>query len=163
MVNSIRIRVRPTLTALLLGVSLQGCTVGPNFVSPKADTPTNWTDEALQPVPKHEEASTVSAAPVETIAWWRSFHDPTLTSLIETHAGHTLARQEVRLRWAERRATRVGAAAAKWPGLSGNGASPRRRISERTATTSLLSNFGGTAGGANGSPPGGVSTAIPGL
>jgi len=163
MVNSIRRRLPPTLTALLLGISLQGCTVGPNFVSPKADTPAKWTDEALQPVPKHEEASTVSATPVETVAWWTSFHDPTLTSLIESAVASNLDLRQAVLRMAEAHAQRDVAAAAQWPSLSGNGAYTRRRISEKTATTSLLSNFGGTAGGANGSPPGGVSTAIPGL
>ncbi len=154
----LRVNSRPLLAAVV-ALLLQGCTVGPDFVPPKADTPAGWTDAALTPVPARAETSAAQATPVTTAEWWTSFDDPTLTSLIDRATASNLDLRQAVLRIAEARAQRGIAGAAEWPTVSGNGSYTRERISEKTAMTSLLAGFSGGAHGA----PGGVSGALPGL
>jgi len=156
---NLRMIARPAIAAVLLGALVQGCTVGPDFVPPKADTPASWTGKALTPVPANKETSAVAVTPITVAAWWTSFDDPMLTSLAERAAASNLDLRRAVLRIAEARAERDIAAAGQWPNLSGNGSYTRERISEKTALTSLLGGFGGAAGG----PTGGVSMALPGL
>ena len=146
-------RLLGALVAALVAALLPGCAaVGPNFVLPKTDAPTAWTDTRT--------LATTTIAP----AWWQSFADPMLTSLIERAAASNLDLRQAALRIAEARAQRDIAGAAEWPTLSGNAAYTRQRISEKTAMTSLLAGFGGAgAGAAGGAPAGGVSGALPGL
>jgi NodT family efflux transporter outer membrane factor (OMF) lipoprotein len=94
-------------------------------------------------------------------AWWRSFGDPTLTSLIERATRSNLDVREAVLRIAEARAQRDVAAAPLWPSLSGSAGYTRERISERLAFSSLLGSLGGAP--TRGAPSGGVRGAIPGL
>jgi NodT family efflux transporter outer membrane factor (OMF) lipoprotein len=73
-----------------------------------------------------------------------------------------MAAQEAVLRIDEARAQRRAVAAGAWPSLDATGSYTDTRISEKTATTSLLSALGGgekSQGGA----PGGVESALPGL
>ncbi len=153
---------RPVLGVFMLGVLLQGCTVGPDFVPPHAATPPAWTDAALKPVPARAETSTPAPTPVTLAAWWTSFDDPTLTSLIERATASNLDLRQAVIRIAEARAQRDVAGAAQWPTLSGNASYTRQRISEQTALTSLIGGFAGAAHGGGG-PAGGVSGALPGL
>ncbi len=135
--------------ALLLG----GCTVGPDFVPPKAETPAAWVTPS----------SRASAAPVTSLAWWKNFDDPLLTSLTERAATSNLDVKAAVLRIAEARANRDIAAASAFPTLSANASYERERISEKTAFTSLLGSFGGAGTSVGHAPGGGVSGAPPGL
>jgi multidrug efflux system outer membrane protein len=149
----------------ILAATLAGCTLGPQFVPPRADTPAGWTNEAINPQPGHAQASVPVAEPGAPADWWTSFGDPVLTSLIKRAAAANLDLQSAVLRIAEARALRDVAAAAQWPSLSANGSFTRERISEKTAFTSLLGSAGsGTTGGpVGGAPSGGVSSSVPGL
>ncbi len=72
-----RVFTRPVWAACLVTtvVLIAGCqTVGPEFVKPEADTPTDWSDAA---------EGRFQTAPLEMIEWWRLFEDPTLDQLVE--------------------------------------------------------------------------------
>lgn len=150
--------------ALAPALLLAGCTVGPDFKAPKPDTPAGWTKDALQPVAKSQQPSSPSTAAIDS-AWWASFGDPTLTSLIARASAANLDLRQAVLRIAEARAQRDITAAAQFPSLSGNAGYTRERISEKTAFTSLLGSLGGAHGppGSSSAPAGGVSSAIPSL
>jgi outer membrane protein, multidrug efflux system len=156
--------MRTRSSLLLLTVLLSSCTLGPDFTSPKPDTPASWTPNALQPAPKAAAPSSATTAPV-TATWWASFNDPTLTSLIARASGANLDLKQATLRIAEARAQRDITAGAQFPTLNANAGYTRERISERTAFTSLLSNLGSTHGGPSSTPTpiGGVPSAIPSL
>ena len=123
----------PPLTLFLVG-----CTVGPNFMRPQADTPNTWTTALSRPVPTREWASTVSDKPIESAVWWTTFQDPLLSSLVERAVVVNLDLRQATLRIAEARAVRDVAASQHWPSLSANGAYTRQRLSEKTATGSFL-------------------------
>jgi outer membrane protein, multidrug efflux system len=139
-----------TLLFCAAALLLACCTVGPDFVPPKPETPATWT----------AAPSEVSAKPIAAAAWWESFNDPLLTSLIERAATSNLDVKTAVLRIAEARSNRDIAAASLFPTLSADAAYERERISEETAFTSLLSSFssGAAAGHA---PGGGVPSPIP--
>ncbi|HTP84248.1 MAG TPA: efflux transporter outer membrane subunit [Alphaproteobacteria bacterium] len=142
---------RPAATAaalaLLLGATLPGCTVGPDFSPPKPDTPAAWTDTAIAPLPGQQNV--VDPSPVAVAAWWASFQDPTLTVLIERAAASNLDLRQAVLRIAEARAQRDIASSGFWPSLDANGSYTRQRVSDKTALTSLLAGHGTSA-----APPG---------
>lgn len=151
MSKAVRASLSVTLLALLLG-----CTVGPDFAPPKADTPQRFTLPAQMP------ASAATQAPIASAAWWESFGDPALTSLVGRAATSNLDVRQAVLRIAEARANRDVAAAGMFPVLSANASYERERISEKTAFTSLLGSLGAGAAAGHG-PPGGVSGVPPGF
>jgi outer membrane protein, multidrug efflux system len=130
--------LRSVATILPLTLFLVGCTVGPDFIRPHADTPNTWTPALSRPVPTREWASAVSDKPIEVAAWWTTFQDPLLSSLIERAVVANLDVRQATLRVTEARALRDMAAAQHRPSLSANGAYTRQRISEKTATGSFL-------------------------
>jgi len=149
---------------LLLALLLSGCALGPDFTPPQPDTPTGWTQDALRPGARADKQSRASTGPI-TDAWWASFSDPPLTSLIARASSANLDLKQATLRIAEARAQRDITGSAQFPTLDANGGYMRERISERTAFTSLLSNIGATHGGPSSTPTpiGGVPSAIPSL
>ena len=147
---------RAGLSLALLALPL-GCTVGPDFEPPKADTPPRFT------LPSQMPASVATEAPVASAAWWESFDDPMLTSLVTRAATANLDVRQAVLRIAEARADRDVAAAGMFPTLSANASYERERISEKTAFTSLLGSLGSGGAAAGHGPPGGVSSALPGF
>ena len=88
-------------------------------------------------------------------AWWASFNDPTLTSLVERGRSANLDLRVAVLRIEEARAQRDVTAAGYWPTLSVEGSYSRQRLSETTPTGSLFSSFG------NIQLPGGAGISIP--
>lgn len=135
--------LQPVVTILPLTLFLAGCTVGPDFIRPQADTPNTWTPALTRPVPTREWASAVSDRPIEAAAWWTTFQDPLLSSLIERAVVANLDLRQATLRIAEARALRDVAASQHWPSLSANGAYTRQRISGETATGSFLNKVPG--------------------
>src|SRR5688572_6349233 len=109
--------LRSVLTILPLTLFLLSCTVGPDFIRPQAGTPTNWTTALSRPVPTREWASAVSARPIAAAAWWTTFQDPLLSSLIERAVTANLDLRQTTLRIAEARALRAVSAANHWPSL----------------------------------------------
>lgn len=134
------------LSALALGA----CTVGPRFSAPAADVPSGWLGA---------KTGAVTAAEPGDAAWWTVFGDAELSSLVDRATGANLNARQAVLRIDEARAQRQIAGAGAWPQISANAAYDNTRISERTATTSLL----GALGGARGAAPGGVAASLPGL
>ena len=53
---------------------LAGCTVGPDFVSPKAPVLEQWQEA---------DSAVVTRNPAEQIRWWEAFDDPVLGQLVE--------------------------------------------------------------------------------
>ncbi len=54
---------------------VSGCTVGPNYHTPKTTMPTAYAAPSTQPSP--------TTHPVDVSRWWQTFKDPELNSLVE--------------------------------------------------------------------------------
>jgi multidrug efflux system outer membrane protein len=146
------------VVALCAGL-LSGCTVGARFAPPTADAPAAWA-AAPRPAARPPLPSAVVTSAVGDAAWWTRFGDAELASLIDRAAASNFDARQAVLRIDEARAQRRLAAAGAWPQLSAAAGYEDTRISERTATTSLL---GALAGQTHGGAPGGVAAALPGL
>src|SRR6202795_4324732 len=107
---AIRADLQSVVLVSSLTLFLAGCTVGPDFIRPQADTPNTWTPALTRPVPTREWASAVSDRPIEAAAWWTTFQDPLLSSLIERAVVANLDLRQATLRIAEARALRDMAA-----------------------------------------------------
>ena len=62
-------RFAPFTPLPLLALALSACAVGPDYERPQSAMAPDWVEPA-------------SLEPVD-LAWWNSFHDPLLTSLVE--------------------------------------------------------------------------------
>jgi NodT family efflux transporter outer membrane factor (OMF) lipoprotein len=112
-----RLISRALLLSTLLAIG--GCAVGPDFVAPQAQLPSQWREPAATPAP---------SAPVQeslNTSWWDSFGDPTLTALI-TEA--TAANVDIRIAYEHLRQSRAALGITKADGLPrvGAGASYQR-------------------------------------
>ncbi|MFM0206532.1 efflux transporter outer membrane subunit [Paraburkholderia sediminicola] len=90
---------------------LTGCTVGPDYVSPKPAMPASFTEHA------GPAASAAQVAPTSNDAWWQGFGDATLNSLMADalRSAPDLAVAEARIR--EARAMRGIAEADQYPSV----------------------------------------------
>jgi len=104
------------LVACLCSALLAGCVVGPNFTAPDPRTPPEWHDVAA--VPATGAALSTEANPDP--AWWLTFNDPVLSSLIERATRGNLDVQIAVIRIAEARANERAAGAAGLPKLTGD-------------------------------------------
>jgi NodT family efflux transporter outer membrane factor (OMF) lipoprotein len=123
---------------LAASLALAGCTVGPNFDAPKPDLPAGWSATASPAAPSRPAPQPVDAA----AAWWTSFGDPTLTSLIARADSANLDLKQAALRISEARAQRDVTAAAQWPSLNGNASFQNTRLSEGTPTGKVFTSIG---------------------
>jgi multidrug efflux system outer membrane protein len=128
------------LAALLLAAPLIGCTVGPDFKAPRADLPPAW--RASVAPQKAGQPGQVTDAPADAVAWWTSFSDPELTSLVQRAAAANLDAKAAVLRIAEARAQHDAVRAGQWPSLSVNASAQAVRLSESTPTGALFSKTG---------------------
>jgi multidrug efflux system outer membrane protein len=138
---------------------LGGCVVGPNFHAPTPKTPPAWRAATLAP-----EANVTQAA--LDPAWWKSFGDPELSSLVDRALAANLGARTAVLRIEEAREERGVAAAAALPSIGATAAYSDTRISERTAAASLVGALGAAAGaGAAGQTGqmGGLPAPVPGF
>jgi NodT family efflux transporter outer membrane factor (OMF) lipoprotein len=124
------------LAAALLTVSLGACTVGPNFEPPKPNLPAGWSASAAASSPSRPTAEPAEAA------WWSSFNDAELTSLIARADAANLDLHEAALRIAEARAQRDVQASAALPSLNGNASWQGTRLSETTPTGKTFTSIG---------------------
>jgi NodT family efflux transporter outer membrane factor (OMF) lipoprotein len=145
--------LRLTLAVALLG---SGCSVGPDFVRPSAQTPAHWTENAAgtQPAGRARDSVTTEQS-ADLRRWWAELHDAELDSLIERAMNSNLDLRVALLRIEEARAQRGVTAASEWPSLSANAGYSRTRLSETTPTGSLFTSFSHV------SIPGGPSISIP--
>lgn len=121
------------------------CTVGPDFVAPKSETPPQWAHAAP---PQKGAGAAISVAPTND-AWWQSFGDPELSSLIARAGAANLDLKEAALRIAEARLQEKVTAAGELPTLDANASYASTRYSTKTAQGSLFGAFGSLKG-----PPG---------
>jgi NodT family efflux transporter outer membrane factor (OMF) lipoprotein len=86
------------LTAASTAALLGGCAVGPAYVAPQVAAPPAFMGGPAV------EAVTGQAAKVDLVNWWRSFHDPLLTSMVERALAQNLDLQQSRARVMQARA-----------------------------------------------------------
>ena len=109
-------RHRQLLLPLLGAAWLAGCVVGPNFTAPDAKTPAAWHDAAVAASNGARLATDADPDP----AWWLTFNDPLMSSLIERATRGNPDVQIAVIRISEARANETAAAAAGLPKLSGD-------------------------------------------
>src|ERR1700731_4147107 len=111
------------LSVPMLGIGLAGCTVGPNFESPEiAQAPRRTSPEA---------ASVPSRAVVGEIdqAWWKSFRDVQLSSLVERLVAQNLDLETAAERVIQSVAQRQVAASQGLPHIDGQSSTTYNRQS----------------------------------
>ncbi|KPH63628.1 efflux transporter outer membrane subunit [Novosphingobium sp. ST904] len=97
------------LSAVGGSVLLAGCGVGPRYVAPVSIQPAAFTSG-----PAVEARSSASES-ADLVAWWRTFDDPLLTSLVERGLAQNLDLQQAAARVVQARAALKGADAALMP------------------------------------------------
>jgi multidrug efflux system outer membrane protein len=128
--------LRSTFTMSILAVSLAlvGCSsVGPDYQRPNLETPSNFN--AVPLASKGNAASTV-----DLLAWWRSFQDPVLNSLLDeaTANNQDLALAAARIQ--EARATATGTNSNRYPVLDATLSGTKNRTSENAGKLGLGAN-----------------------
>jgi NodT family efflux transporter outer membrane factor (OMF) lipoprotein len=108
------------LILLFLATFIAGCTVGPDYQPPKVTPPTQW----ISP-----QAAQITNAPPTDDAWWKSFHDDELNSLIARAAQSNLTLQVAVARVREARAAARVVSADLYPTLNADGSYTRVRYS----------------------------------
>lgn len=170
--------IKPTLRSvgLMTLVVLGGCAaVGPDWHTPEASAPANWSGPAASAAASLTaspvavaNASAVASAPASASVWrddwWNSFNDPVLSQLVHDAQIQSLDVQLALNRIAQARAQRAAATGAYWPKVDGTASVTRQKISEKGVATSLGGSSGGGASGGSsgGSSGGGSSMPIPG-
>ena len=105
---------------------LAGCMVGPDYARPDVDSPDGWGELTRGSEPGRSQA-TIEGIPT---AWWVSFDDPVLSSIIERTVKSNLTLQQAEARVLEARASRRIAAAPLWPEVDAGGSYTRARTSK---------------------------------
>jgi NodT family efflux transporter outer membrane factor (OMF) lipoprotein len=111
---------------------LSGCTVGPNFSTPKITLPAQFTERAATP-------AEVALTNTQLTRWWMSFDDPTLDSLIQQAIAGNIDLQVARQHLIEAREQRIEAAAGALPSVD-FGAEPQ--IARASTTVEYPPGFG---------------------
>jgi NodT family efflux transporter outer membrane factor (OMF) lipoprotein len=131
--NAFTISISAAAAALLAG-----CMVGPDYKEPQSDVPASWTEE--------------SAGAAADGAWWRSFNDPELDSLIRRAASANTDVRVALARLREARAQRGAVKAALLPRVDMNASYSNSRFSENGFLKGFGSDTSSTGGGAGGLP-----------
>jgi len=136
--------------APLLVLALAGCTLGPDFETPKAFQPDGW----FAPAPKPDPVASLPVNQPIRADWWALLGDPELTSLEQRVAEANPDVRVATLRLAESRAQRRITAADEFPQVNGDASYVRQKPSPR-GEFSLLgagASSGAGAQGATGAP-----------
>jgi NodT family efflux transporter outer membrane factor (OMF) lipoprotein len=122
--------IRSVTRAAALAVALLscGCTVGPDFAAPAADTPSTWRDVSARGAPAAASPSRVTTEADPDPAWWLAFKDPILASLMARATRGNLDVQIAVVRIAQARAQEISAASAGLPNLSAKGGYTRQQL-----------------------------------
>jgi multidrug efflux system outer membrane protein len=99
---------------LALAAELAGCAVGPDYIPPEFEAPPAWSE--------------APSAPAALDAWWHSFDDPLLTSLVDRALEANLDLRIAAARVEEASALRRVVGGARWPQL--NAGSSYRRLND---------------------------------
>ncbi len=106
------------IAAVFLVLLLAGCGVGPTYKRPQVAVPNQWTVAA---------ARGTSTKPQQTDAWWASFQDQELNSLIERAVDRNLDLKLALERVQEARAARGIARSGYFPSIDANVSATRLR------------------------------------
>lgn len=118
---------RRTIPVALTLVVLGACTVGPDYEAPAPSVPKTWSTQGTELDPL--TSRTIGRGAV-VAAWWTTFRDPELTSLIERAARSNLDLKLAEARIREARGLRGVSAGALLPSVDASGAYSRNRGSE---------------------------------
>lgn len=130
-INRLSLSALAALTALLLS----GCTVGPDFIKPKADAPTDWTswrsgDTSLHTLP--------GGSVVSDNQWWKRYSDPVLNALVEKALSASPDIRSATLRFASARAQQMIVNSQQTPTVNATGSVTRIQQSENSPSTRAL-------------------------
>ena len=123
---------RPAVVGLAL-LCATGCMVGPDYVRPDTAAPSSFGE--LAPAAPPEGRSDAIAEGIPT-AWWTTFDDQLLTSLIARTVQSNLTLQQAEARVREARALRQISAADLWPQVGASGSYTRERTSKNGLSSS---------------------------
>jgi NodT family efflux transporter outer membrane factor (OMF) lipoprotein len=107
--------------AVLLAVFVGGCAVGPDYKKPAVSAPTQWSESA---------AGVAAGRNASETAWWKTFHDPELDSLVDRATAANLDLKVAAARVREARAQYGAAKADFWPTVDGTGSFAREQESK---------------------------------
>ena len=110
----------PRLISFLLAGLLAGCAVGPDYHPPKTAAPPQWVSP--------QDGGETNLPPADT-AWWKSFHDAELDSLVVRAAQSNLNLRAAVARVREARAAAGVVSAGLSPTLDAAGSYARERYS----------------------------------
>jgi multidrug efflux system outer membrane protein len=110
--------LRGVAAAAIAGAA--GCAVGPDYHPPSADVPAGWIS------PRANGLTDVAAAPS---AWWTSFNDAELDSLVQRAAQSNPDVRVAEARLRQARAVRQMSAADLWPSVDASGSFARAKQS----------------------------------
>src|SRR5258708_735814 len=119
------------LSAPMLGIGLSGCTVGPDYQSPE------MTEAPRRSAPDGASVPSRTVEGAIDIAWWKSFRDLQLSSLVERLAAQNLDLETATERVVQSVAQRQVAVAQGLPHIEGQSSSTYNRQSPN-GTLSLL-------------------------
>jgi outer membrane protein, multidrug efflux system len=119
-----------TLAVLML-LTIMGCSVGPNYQRPETALPSAWNE--AQP-------GGADIQPTELARWWTEFNDPLLDGLVQRAVTSNLDLRLAEARIRESRGLRAATAAGEWPGLDVSGGYLRSRRSQDAFTATPGSN-----------------------
>src|SRR5438445_11143707 len=108
--------------------------VGPNYRRPDVVTPPSWGELAPAAPPARRSDAIADGTPT---AWWTTFDDRLLMSLITRTVESNLTLRQAEARVREARALRRIAAADLWPQVQAAGSYTRERASKNGISTGL--------------------------
>ena len=115
-----RIMISSLAAMAVLGL-VAGCMVGPDYHPPKTATPAQWTSEM---------AGGETNQSMTDSAWWKTFNDPELNSLVMRAVQSNLNLRVAEARVREARSLRGVAASGLWPKINADGSYQRERLSQ---------------------------------
>jgi NodT family efflux transporter outer membrane factor (OMF) lipoprotein len=142
-----------TVAALSCAFALTACSVGPDFLRPDPALPQRRFSSGAAAAPENAALSRAAALEPVDPAWWRVFHDATLTSLVRRVADANLDVKTATVRLAESRFQRGAVASAQLPGLNGSAGYQHQKLSDVRIKGSLVDGVLGSPGSTISSAP----------
>ncbi len=132
------------VAAISASFALTGCnSVGPDFLSPDSGLPNRWfTSGAKAASANSAGLRAADHQPVDP-AWWQSFHDATLTSLVQRVANANLDVRTATVRLAQSRFQRRVVSAAGLPTLGGSANFEHQKFSDARVKGSVVDSLTG--------------------
>ena len=112
--------IRYLLLSIPLAVMLllAGCAVGPDFQRPATTVPGAWS--GLTGKDTISQTSITTSQPAQLVAWWETFNDPILSSLVERAILSNLDLRQAAARIRQARSTRGIAVSGLFPEIDAN-------------------------------------------